>query len=177
MTAVIMDTRSIALTLRQHLRQEIAAFTRQYNQPPGLVMLGSSGDQSTIDVMRIMGQNAPELGLRYTAQLFPDNIRAQDLRKIIEQYNNDPTIHAISLQLPLPKHLEVDEIASYIAVEKEVEGLHPVHMGRTHMGHPFLVSPPALSTMKLLSLYNINLTGRHVVIVGRNLEIGRPWQA
>lgn len=174
MSAVIMDTRNIAATMRQHLRQEVGAFSRQYNQTPGLVMLGVCDDQSTIDLIRIMGRNASEIGLRFSAQLFPATTKASELRRNIEQLNNDPSVHGISLQVPLPRNLDVDEIASYIMLEKDVEGLHPNHMGRTHLGKPIQAPPPALSTMKLLNLYNINPTGRHVVIVGRNTMIGRP---
>lgn len=169
-----MDTRNIAATMRQQLRQEVIAFTRQYNQTPGLVMLGVCDDQSTIDIVRIMGRNAPEMGIRFSAQLFPSHAKAGDLRRCIEQLNQDPSIHGISLQVPLPRHLDADEVASYISIEKDVEGLHPAHMGRAHMGKPLLAAPPALSTIKLLGLYNINPTGRHVVIVGRNMMIGRP---
>ncbi len=174
MTAVIMDTRNIAATLRQHLQQEIMTFSRQYNQTPGLVILGMAEDQSTIDIMRIVGRNAPDIGVRYSGQLLASNIKAAELRRQIEGLNADPNVHAISLQAPIPKHLDMDEIGSWIVPEKDVEAMNPIHMGRTHMGRPFLASPPALSTMKLLSLYNINPAGRHVVIVGRNMEIGRP---
>lgn len=174
MSAVTMDTRTIAATLRQHVQKDVIAFTRQHGQTPGLVVIGFSDDPSTIDIIKILGRYAPEVNIRFSAQILSPNIKASEFRRFIEHYNKDPHTHAISLQLPIPKHLQVDEIASYIAVEKEVEGLHPAHMGHVHMGKGMLISPPALSAMKLLALYNINPARRHVVIVGRNLEIGRP---
>jgi methylenetetrahydrofolate dehydrogenase (NADP+) / methenyltetrahydrofolate cyclohydrolase len=173
-TAVIMDTRPIAATLRNRLRQDVIAFNRQYNQTPGLVMLGSCEDQATVDYVRMVGRVALELNLRYTAQLFPSHSKASELRRFIQQHNQDPSVHAISLQLPLPPHLDLEEIASFISVEKDVEGLHPTNMGRTLLGKPFLAPPSALGATKLMALYNINPTGRHVVIVGRSPETARP---
>lgn len=177
MAAVVMDTRAIAASLRQQLQQDVLAYTRQYNQSPGLVIVGLCDDQGTIDMARIAGRNAPQIGIRVTTQLMASNARLSDLRRMIEILNNDPTVNAISLQLPLPKHLEVEEVSSLISPEKEVEGVHPVHQGRLQMGKPLMVPPPALATMRLLSLYNINPAGRHVVVVGRNLMIGRPLQS
>jgi len=169
-----MDTRSIAATLRQHIQQDVMSFTRQYNQTPGLVLIGFGEDQPTIDIARIVGRNAPQVGIRATTLLVAANIKPGELRRQIEQLNADPAVHAISLQLPMPKHLEPEEVASWIAVEKEVEGEHPLHQGRAYLGKPSMAAPPALSAMRLLSLYNINPAGRHVVIIGRNMMIGRP---
>jgi methylenetetrahydrofolate dehydrogenase (NADP+)/methenyltetrahydrofolate cyclohydrolase len=177
MTAAVMDTRAIAASLRQQLQQDVLSFSRQYNQSPGLVILGLCDDQGTIDIARIVGRNAPQVGIRVTTQLIASNARLADLRRIIEVLNNDPTVHAISLQLPLPKHLDVEEVSSLILPEKEVEGEHPIHQGRLQMGKPLMAPPPALATMRLLSIHNINPAGRHVVIVGRNLMIGKPLQS
>ncbi len=174
MAAVVMDTRSIAASLRQQLQQEVMTFSRQYNQTPGLVILGMSDDQATIDFARIIGRVAPEVDIRATTQLFSSNIKASELRRLIEQLNQDPSVHGISIQLPLPKHLDVEEITSFVAPEKDVEGEHPLNQGRLQMGKPEIVPPPALAAMKLLALYNINPAGRHTVVVGRNLMIGRP---
>lgn len=174
MAAVIMDSRAIAASLRQQLQQEVTVISRQYNQTPGLVIIGMSNDQGTIDMARIVGRVAPEIGVRATTQLIASNIKGSELRRQIEQLNQDPSIHGISIQLPLPKHLDVDEISSFIVPEKDVEGEHPINQGRLQMGKPLMVAPPALAAMKLLSLYNINPAGRHVVVVGRNLMIGRP---
>ena len=174
MSAVVMDTKAISATLLRNVEQDMLAFSRQYNQTPGLVIIGFGEDRSTIDIARIVGKSAPKVGLRVTTHLLAANIKASELRRQIEQLNNDPSIHAISLQLPLPRHLDVEEVASYIAPEKDVEGLHPNHQGRAHMGKPAFVPPPALSALRLLNMYKFNPAGRHVVIVGRNLMIGRP---
>lgn len=174
MPAMIMETRSIASSLLQHLQQDVTAFSRQYNQTPGLVVLGFGEDQPTIDFVRILGRNAPRVGVRITTLLLASNVKLAELRRQIEFLNNDPTVHAIALQLPLPGHLDVEEVASLIKLEKDVEGLHPTHAGRLLMGKPAMVAPPATSTLKLLDLYNINPAGRHVVIIGRSFEIGRP---
>ncbi|MEI6043554.1 MAG: bifunctional 5,10-methylenetetrahydrofolate dehydrogenase/5,10-methenyltetrahydrofolate cyclohydrolase, partial [Chloroflexota bacterium] len=172
MPALIMDMRAIAATLRQHIRQDVVAFNREYNQTPCLVMLGFCDDQATIDLMGIMGHHSGEIGIRYWAQIFPTNIKESELRYHIERYNNDPSVHAISLQLPLPKQLNLEKISSYISVEKDVEGLHPTLLGRSLLGQSSLISPAALSITRLLSLYNIDPSGRHVVIVERNPESG-----
>jgi len=173
-TAVIMDMRTIANNLRQHLRQNVSTFIRQFNQTPGLVVMAMCDDRATIDNIRSLSNVATDAGIHFSAQLFPNNVKIHELRKYIEQHNQDTSIHAISLQLPLPKHLNVDEVASFISPEKDVEGLHPTNMGHLLMGKPNLVPSSALSAIKLLGLYNINPASRHAVIVGRSLEVGRP---
>jgi methylenetetrahydrofolate dehydrogenase (NADP+) / methenyltetrahydrofolate cyclohydrolase len=174
MPAVIIDTRAIAGTLRQQIQQDATSFTRQYNQTPGLAIIGYAEDRSTIDIMRIVGKQAPEVGIRVVSHLVAGNIKAGEVRRLIEQLNNDPTVHAISLQSPFPKHLDFEEVSSFIAPEKDVEGTNPLNQGKSFMGKTTLVAPPALGVMKILGLYNINPSGRHVVIVGRNLFIGKP---
>ncbi len=118
MSAVVMDTRAISATLRRNVEQDMLAFSRQYNQTPGLVIIGFGEDRSTIDIVRIVGKSAPKVGLRVTSHLLASNIKASELRRQIEQLNNDPTIHAISLQLPLPRHLDVEEVASYMVLSR-----------------------------------------------------------
>jgi methylenetetrahydrofolate dehydrogenase (NADP+) / methenyltetrahydrofolate cyclohydrolase len=174
MAAIIIDTRSIASTLRQQIQQDAASFSRQYKQTPGLAIIGYAEDRATIDIMRIVGKQAPELGIRVVSHLIAGNIKTDEFRRLIEQLNHDPTVHAISLQSPYPKHLDFEEISSFIAPEKDVEGTHPLNQGRAFMGKTTLIAPPALAVMKILGLYNITPAGRNVVIVGRNLFIGKP---
>jgi methylenetetrahydrofolate dehydrogenase (NADP+)/methenyltetrahydrofolate cyclohydrolase len=126
--------------------------------------------------MRIVAKQAPSVGISASSVLLAENIKPSELRRQIEQLNNDSNVHAISLQSPIPKHLDMEEISGYILPEKDVEGTHPLNQGKLLMGKPTLVAPPALSVMKILNLYNINPAGRHVVVLGRTLFIGKPLQ-
>lgn len=174
MSALIMNTRTIAATLREQVKKDIAEFKQKTGVTPGLVIVGVGEDPTIYDYIKAVIRQAMQVGIRAYAQLLPIDITLEEVRQHLEEFNQNPAIQAISLQAPLPKHLPMSEVGAIMRPEKDAEGLHPLNLGAALSGSPLLVSPPATSAMKLLSLYSIKPAGRHVVILGRNLIIGKP---
>lgn len=177
MPGLILDTRTIAATMRDQLKSEAIAFKQDYNTTPTLVVLCVGDDTAIYDYIRVVTRQAHMIGLRALAHVLPTDISLEELASHIEELNHNPKIQGISLQTPLPKHLNALEVAELITPAKDVEGLHPHNAGHLSVNGPRLVSPPALGAMKLLSLYSINPAGRFAVVVGRNPIIGKPVAA
>ena len=175
MTALILDTRTTAATLRDQLKTDTADFTRRTGSPPSLVMVSVGEDRSIFDYIRVVTRSASAIGVRAYANLLPTDTTTAELKRHLAELNNNPNIDAISLQSPLPPHLNMSEVAHFLAPEKDVEGYHPANVGMlNYEDAPGYMSPPAAGAMKLLKLYSINPAGRNVVVVGRNPVIGRP---
>jgi methylenetetrahydrofolate dehydrogenase (NADP+) / methenyltetrahydrofolate cyclohydrolase len=177
MPGLILDTRSIAATMRDQLKTEAAALKGNLPTVPTLVIIGIGEDNSIYDYVRVVNRQAQMVGLKAVAHILPADTSYEEVAEHLNALNNDPKVQGISLQTPLPPHLDVSKVAELIDPDKDVEGLHPRNFGAIAMESPRLVSPPALGAMKLLSLYSINPAGRFAVVVGRNPIIGKPLAA
>ncbi|HEX2911740.1 MAG TPA: bifunctional 5,10-methylenetetrahydrofolate dehydrogenase/5,10-methenyltetrahydrofolate cyclohydrolase [Chloroflexia bacterium] len=177
MPGLILDTRSVAATIRDQLKNEVAEFKQQFSYVPTLVIVCVGDDNAIYDYIRVVTRQAHMTGLRAIAHILPTDIRHEELVSHIEELNRNPAIQAISLQAPLPPHLNLIRIAEVIHPDKDAEGLHPRNAGDVSLNGSRLVAPPALGAMKLLSLYSINPAGRYAVVVGRNPIIGKPLAA
>ncbi len=177
MPGLILDTRTIARTIRDQLKAEIAAFRQSYTVTPSVVVVCVGDDTSIYDYIRVITRQAHLVGLRALAHILPADTSLEELKSHLEELNHNPNIHAISLQTPLPPHLNVLEVANLIAPAKDVEGLNAQNSGNISLNDARLVAPPALGAMKLLSLYSINPAGRYAVVVGRTPIIGKPLAA
>lgn len=174
MPALLLETRSHANNLREQLKAEVTKFKQEHQITPALVMVAVGEDASTYDYIRVVTRNAMKVGIRAFANLLPADISKAEFKAHLEELNQRENIHAISLQTPLPKDLSVGEFGKVITPFKDVEGLNATNIGNSYLGQPALIPPPALAGMKLLSLFTINPARRQVVVVGRNLVIGKP---
>lgn len=177
MPSIIMDTRTTAATLRGQVKNDVADFKQREGFTPSLVIVSVGEDAAIYDYIRVVTRNATQVGVRAYAHILPADIDPAELKEHLTGLNQDSRVHAISLQTPLPAHLNLREVATWLDPYKDVEGLHPLNAGYVTEGMPLLAPPPALGAMKLLSLYNINPAGRLAVVVGRNAIIGKPIAA
>ncbi len=177
MPGLIMNTRTIAVALRQQLKSDVADFKQKYNYTPSLLIVSVGEDPAIYDYIRVVTRNAINIGIRAYAHILPADVSPAEMQEHLADLNQDKRVNAISLQTPLPAHLELHETASWLDPRKDVEGLHPLNAGYVTEGKPLLAPPPALGAMKLLTLYNINPAGRIAVVVGRNAIIGKPIAA
>lgn len=115
-----------------------------------------------------------DVGFEVEVLHFPDTIGLQELQRHIFALNNTPTVDGILIQLPLPLHLDTLSVFSAIAIQKDVDGLHPENMGRMALGRPHFIPATALGIIELLRFYNIQVQGKHCVIVGRSALVGTP---
>jgi methylenetetrahydrofolate dehydrogenase (NADP+)/methenyltetrahydrofolate cyclohydrolase len=172
--ALVMDGRTLAEELRTELREEVKDFTEQYGRPPGLAMIVLGGDRLALDRADQAAHEAYNLGLEFMAYLWPEETSDRELQLLIQDLNTRTAFDGISIQAPLPPHIGFEEMVAVIDPAKDVEGYHPLNVGRLFCNLDTMVPPPAAAGMELLLRYNINPAGMRAVVIGRSKTIGKP---
>jgi methylenetetrahydrofolate dehydrogenase (NADP+)/methenyltetrahydrofolate cyclohydrolase len=172
--ALVMDARALAEELRVELREEVKDFSEQYGRTPGLAMILLGGDRVAMDRADHIAAEARELGLEFMAYLWPEETGDRELQFLIRDLNSHLAFDGISIQAPLPPHISYEEMIAAIDPSKDVEGYHPLNVGRLFSNLDTMVPPPAAAGIELLLRYNINPAGMRAVIVGRSKAIGKP---
>jgi methylenetetrahydrofolate dehydrogenase (NADP+)/methenyltetrahydrofolate cyclohydrolase len=173
MGAAILDGAATAAAVRAELAERVAALKAQGVEPGlGTILVGD--DPASASYVRLKHQDCAEIGIASFGENLPADTTQQQLHDVIARFNDDPRIDAYLVQLPLPKGL--DETAALLAVDpsKDVDGLHPVNLGRLVMGAPGPVPCTPAGIVELLVRHGVSIEGKHVVIIGRGLTIGRP---
>jgi methylenetetrahydrofolate dehydrogenase (NADP+)/methenyltetrahydrofolate cyclohydrolase len=173
MTAIVLDGEALAARIRAELAERVAKL-RENGVAPGLGTILVGDDVSSSRYVEMKHADSAEIGLESFALQLPESATQRDVEGAIASFNGNPGVDAFLVQLPLPKGL--DEEAALLAVDpnKDVDGLHPVNLGRLVMGAAGPVSCTPAGIVELLHAYDVPVEGRHVVIVGRGLTIGRP---
>jgi methylenetetrahydrofolate dehydrogenase (NADP+)/methenyltetrahydrofolate cyclohydrolase len=115
-----------------------------------------------------------KIGFQSSLFRFEESISEEELLGEIEKLNSDPSIHGFIVQLPLPSHISVDRIIESVKPEKDVDGFHPINLGKMAKGQPAFASATPWGIIKLLKFYNIDTEGKHVVVLGRSQIVGLP---
>jgi methylenetetrahydrofolate dehydrogenase (NADP+)/methenyltetrahydrofolate cyclohydrolase len=115
-----------------------------------------------------------KIGFQSSLFRFEESISEEELLGEIEKLNSDPSIHGFIVQLPLPSHISVDRIIESVKPEKDVDGFHPINLGKMAKGQPAFASATPWGIIKLLKYYNIDTEGKHVVVLGRSQIVGLP---
>ena len=170
MTAILLDGQALADTVKQQVAQQVERLTIT----PGLGTILVGDDPASHSYVGAKIRDCEEVGIASIHEHLPADITQQDLKSVIERFNEDPQVHAYIVQLPLPSQL--DEEAALLAIDpdKDADGLHPVNLGRLVMGveGPLPCTPRGIQMM--LETYEIPVEGQHVCVIGRGLTIGRP---
>lgn len=174
--ARIIDGKKIAAEIRSELCGEIADLHRS-NIIPGLAVVLVGNDPASEVYVRSKRKTCAELGVDSFAYDLPGNCTEKRLMKLIEKLNADPRVHGILVQMPLPKHINEKRVLEAILPEKDVDGFHPVNVGRLLNGESCFVSCTPAGCHELLLRSKINPEGKHVVIVGRSNIVGKPLAA
>jgi methylenetetrahydrofolate dehydrogenase (NADP+) / methenyltetrahydrofolate cyclohydrolase len=172
-TATIMDGAALAAKIRTELRDDIEKLAAAGHRPGlGTILVGD--DPASARYVALKHEDSREIGILSKGVHLPATATQEQVEEAIGAFNADPEIDAYLVQLPLPKGL--DEEAALLAVDpdKDVDGLHPVNLGRLVMGADGPVPCTPAGIQRLLVEYAVPIEGRHVVIVGRGLTIGRP---
>src|SRR5437660_820933 len=173
MGAAILDGAAIATAVRAELAEEVASLA-QVGVTPGLGTILVGDNPASASYVRLKHQDSEEIGIRSVGEHLPEDATEERLHEVIARFNADPEIDAYLVQLPLPKHL--DELSALLAVDpdKDVDGLHPVNLGRLVMGDPGPIPCTPAGIVELLVANDVPVEGKHVVIIGRGITIGRP---
>ncbi len=170
----LIDGRHVAKKIEQELKRKVATFTR----PPGLAFILVGNNPASKTYIAMKKKKCRDIGIFSSDYELPESTTEPELLSLITSLNKDPTIHGILIQLPLPKHLTSPKIMEAISPDKDVDGFHPLNIGRLLLGdNPSFIPCTPLGIHKLLQHYQIPIEGKHVVILGRSNIVGKPLAA
>jgi methylenetetrahydrofolate dehydrogenase (NADP+)/methenyltetrahydrofolate cyclohydrolase len=174
MTAKLIKGNEIAQQIREELKQETTQLKAKYNVVPGLVTILVGENPASVSYVTGKQKTSKELGFYSIQDNQPETITEEQLLKLVDKYNKDPKIHGILVQLPLPKHINETKILYAIDPKKDVDGFHPVNVGKLMIGEAdYLPCTPA-GIQQLLIRSGVKIDGAEVVVVGRSNIVGKP---
>lgn len=173
MTAQIINGKEIAEAVRQEIRNEVAELKGK-GYVPGLAVILVGDNQASQTYVRNKEKACLDLGMNSVLIRKPATLSQEELIENIKELNQDDSIHGILVQLPLPKHINETAIIEAISPEKDVDGFHPINIGRMMTGQDAFLPCTPYGVMVMLQHINYDLEGKHVVVVGRSNIVGKP---
>jgi len=170
---LILSGKDVSLAVYTSLEDRISAL-KQHNIIPGLAVVLVGDDPASQVYVRSKTRKFNQLNLHTKSFILPSTTSEHDLLKLIDEMNNDDSYHGILVQLPLPNHINSQNIIESINPEKDVDGFHPENAGLLSIGRPRFIPCTPKGIMRILSHYEIDLANKHVVVVGRSNIVGRP---
>ncbi len=170
---IILAGKAVAEAVKEGLRDRIANLKRQ-GVVPGLTVVLVGEDPASQSYVRSKERQSGQLGFNSEVIRLPAETSEADVLATVERLNSDPKVHGILVQLPLPNHIEDQLIIESINPEKDVDGFHPVSVGKLVLGLDGFVSCTPAGILEIMKYYNIETEGKHVVVVGRSNIVGKP---
>ncbi|MBI5474858.1 MAG: bifunctional 5,10-methylenetetrahydrofolate dehydrogenase/5,10-methenyltetrahydrofolate cyclohydrolase [Ignavibacteriae bacterium] len=174
MSATIIDGKLIADQIKREVKRDTEQLMRERGIVPGLAFILVGEDPASQSYVRSKGKACEELGFHSITEKLPPSVRQEDVLRLIHQFNADPKIHGILVQLPLPKHIDEDEVIMAIDWRKDVDGFHPINVGKLVIGQKCLKPCTPAGIQELLMRSGNDPAGKHVVVVGRSNIVGKP---
>ena len=172
--AVLIDGKATSLAVREDIKKEVSEFVEKYNKTPGLAVVIVGENPASQVYVRNKHKACGDVGMYSEVHELPENTSQEELLSLVDRLNNDDKINGILVQLPLPSHLNEEEVLLRINPKKDVDAFHPINVGKIMIGNfSFLPCTPA-DVMELLKRYNIDICGKHCVIIGRSNIVGKP---
>lgn len=172
--AILIDGKALAAKLQGELAEKTARLKEETGVVPGLVVILVGENPASQVYVRNKERSAIAAGFRSEVVRLPETIQENELLELIEQYNQDPLWHGILVQLPLPKHIDDEAVLLAIDPAKDVDGFHPLNMGRLWAGNPIMVPSTPAGIMEMFKEYGIELEGKRAVVIGRSNIVGKP---
>lgn len=172
--AKILDGKALAQKIQQQLKESIQILEPKIGRPPGLAVLMVGDNPASAAYVKGKDRACQRVGVASLVKNFPAQTSQQELEGVIEDLNQDKSIDGILVQLPLPDHLDANALLYKIHPDKDVDGLHPLNLGRLVRLEPGLRSCTPAGIMRLLQEYEIKLQGKQAVMVGRSILVGKP---
>ena len=174
MSAIIISGTEIASRIREEIRQDVIELKAQHGIEPGLVTIIVGKNPASTSYVTAKQKTAKELGFYSVQEDMPEDISETALLEMIGKYNKDPKIHGILVQLPLPKQVNETKILYAIDPDKDVDGFHPVNVGKLMIGEARFYPCTPYGIQQLLMRSNVQIDGAEVVVVGRSNIVGKP---
>ena len=172
--AELIKGAEVAKQIREELKQEVAELKEKHNVVPGLVTVLVGSDPASHVYVGQKEKTCQELGMYSERHDLPADTTQEDLLKLIDMLNKDPKIHGILVQLPLPRHLNEEQVLYAIDPDKDVDGFHPVNVGKLMIGSPYYLPCTPAGIQQLLMRSGTKIEGAEVVVVGRSNIVGKP---
>jgi methylenetetrahydrofolate dehydrogenase (NADP+)/methenyltetrahydrofolate cyclohydrolase len=173
MTAQLIDGTALSKKIRSQVAEQAAALTAR-GVKPGLAVVIVGDDPASQVYVRNKVKACQENGLHSVMEAYPASMSEADLLARVEALNNDPSIHGILVQLPLPKQIDAHKVIEAISPLKDVDGFHVASAGALMVGQPGFKSCTPYGCMKLIESTGIDIRGKHAVVIGRSNNVGKP---
>jgi methylenetetrahydrofolate dehydrogenase (NADP+)/methenyltetrahydrofolate cyclohydrolase len=174
MSAKIISGTEVAKAIREELKIEVAELKEKHNIVPGLVTILVGEDPASQSYVSAKNKTAHALGIHSEQVTLPADTSEQDLLATVEKYNKDKNIHGILVQLPLPKHINETNVLYAIDPDKDVDGFHPVNVGKMVLGEDCYLPCTPHGILELLTRSGVETSGAEVVVIGRSNIVGKP---
>ncbi|MEW6001991.1 MAG: bifunctional methylenetetrahydrofolate dehydrogenase/methenyltetrahydrofolate cyclohydrolase FolD [Nitrospirota bacterium] len=173
MSAILIDGKKVAADIKDSLKTDISGLkTRGVNPCLAVVLVGEN--PASKKYVASKEKTCAELGIKSIGHKIPETTTQAELMKLVDLLNNDPIVHGILIQLPLPKGLDEKEVMYRIAPEKDVDGFGPHSLGRLVLDEPGFVPCTPHGAVKMIEAYGIDPAGKRAVVVGRSIIVGKP---
>ncbi|MGN1329809.1 MAG: bifunctional methylenetetrahydrofolate dehydrogenase/methenyltetrahydrofolate cyclohydrolase FolD [Clostridia bacterium] len=169
----LLKGKEVAKKTRENLKQEVLTLKEEGINPKLAVIMVGNDSASQIYV-RNKSKVCNEIGIEFDEYLLPEETKQEELLELIKKLNEDKAINGILLQSPIPKNLDINEAFRTISPEKDVDGFHPINVGKLVLGQDTFISCTPYGVMKIFEDYNINLEGKNAVVIGRSNIVGKP---
>ncbi len=170
----LIDGKAVSAQIKKEIAEEVSQIKRTGGKIPHLaaVLVGHDGGSETYVASKVKA--CEEVGFKSSLIRYEDDVTEEELLACVDRLNSDPDVDGFIVQLPLPKHISEQKIIEAIDYRKDVDGFHPINVGRMSIGLPCFVSATPAGILELLKRYEIQTKGKHCVILGRSNIVGKP---
>jgi methylenetetrahydrofolate dehydrogenase (NADP+)/methenyltetrahydrofolate cyclohydrolase len=171
---ILLDGKWASAQVKDQIQKDVAEFVSKGGKTPHLaaVLVGNDGASETYVASKV--KSCEQVGFKSTLIRKDASISEEELLKVIDDLNNNEDVDGFIVQLPLPKHFNEQKITQAIRPDKDVDGFHPINVGRMALGQPAYISATPYGIVQMLEMYNIDTTGKHCVVIGRSNIVGSP---
>ncbi len=170
----LIDGKAVSAQMKKEIAEEVVQIKAKGGKTPHLaaVLVGHDGGSETYVANKV--RTCEEVGFKSSLIRYENDVTEDEILACVERLNNDPDVDGFIVQLPLPKHISEQRVIEAIDYRKDVDGFHPINVGRMSIGLPCFVSATPSGILELLKRYNIPTKGKHCVVLGRSNIVGRP---
>ncbi|MCX7875823.1 MAG: bifunctional methylenetetrahydrofolate dehydrogenase/methenyltetrahydrofolate cyclohydrolase FolD [Melioribacteraceae bacterium] len=170
----LIDGKKISQEIKEEIKLFCNKLKEEEKQLPGLVTILVGNNPASFSYVNSKAKTCNEVGMISKVEQLDESTSEDELISLIKKYNSDEKFHGILVQLPLPKHINESNIIKSIIPEKDVDGFHPVNVGKLVIGEDTIIPCTPYGIIELLKRYKIDTSGKHVVVVGRSNIVGKP---
>ncbi|PON69894.1 Tetrahydrofolate dehydrogenase/cyclohydrolase, partial [Trema orientale] len=175
-SVVLLEGKPIAREIKARVAAEVGRMKAAIGGVPGLGVVLVGNKRDSLAFIRLKLRACDEVGISTSISQLPENCKEDELITVVSSLNNNPSVHGIIVQLPLPQHLDEERIVSALSPEKDVDGFHPLNMGNLAMRgrEPLFVPCAPMSCIELLLRFGVKIFGKKTVVIGRSKIVGLP---